>query len=489
MVPDLPGPIAEYMADLINEIPMNTSTNEKEKLIIENLFIEILKDDKLKNQLTQVISNVTKNTLKETNAKLGDAERTILELRANRTKAENINSKRIRDNLEITNPEKNTKAEGLNRKRNKGYLESTNLETSTNTEGLSGKRNKGNLDNSYLPEIFSNVKRNKDSIDDLQGILTAPKENANNEFTRVEFNPPRSRGNIKSITKIESNRNESETNEDDKTIKEDENILPRRKNNKPNRQKNNDGDLVKIEEYVITTARNEVDENTANTPPKRNNNKPNRQKNRDGDLVKIEEDITTTARNEFDENTLNTTPRRSNNKANRQKNRIGDLVKIEEDTTTVRNEIDENTSPKKNNIKPRQKERDEGFVKVKEAITTTLRNIIDENIPRRKNNKSNRQKDRGEEVKNEEGSTTIKNEIDEDENVTIQTDDSDKFTTIVTINEKTETTTPNIKPSTRRNPAKDTNRHSEKKKQPTKLNLEDLDERGKFHNGYNISNE
>lgn len=69
-LPTVASPIAEYMADIMNEIPRNKTKNEREKLIIENLFIEILRDDQLKNQLTEVISNVTKNTIGHNKVKI-----------------------------------------------------------------------------------------------------------------------------------------------------------------------------------------------------------------------------------------------------------------------------------------------------------------------------------------------------------------------------------------------------------------------------------
>lgn len=81
-LPTVPKPIAEYMADIMNEIPKNKSKNDREKLIIENLFIEILRDDQLKNQLTEVISNVTKNVISKTDIKIGTDD---LISRGNRT--------------------------------------------------------------------------------------------------------------------------------------------------------------------------------------------------------------------------------------------------------------------------------------------------------------------------------------------------------------------------------------------------------------------
>uniref|UniRef100_A0A8D9BH38 Alkaline phosphatase n=1 Tax=Cacopsylla melanoneura TaxID=428564 RepID=A0A8D9BH38_9HEMI len=198
----LPAPIAAYMADIVKEIPKNTSKNDREKMIIENLFIEILKDDKLKDQLTEVISNVTKNTLEQTSIKIGDAETAILSLRNNKT-------------------------------RNSGKTESTNGKT----ESGNGKRNKGNVKNENAIKVETSTKTTDSTKPDA--------------YTTAEFFPLRSRG--KNTSEKLENKDEEEDNEDNKSTTESTNV---RKKTKTQRQKTRDDD----DDDRATTVRNETDE-------------------------------------------------------------------------------------------------------------------------------------------------------------------------------------------------------------------------------------
>lgn len=174
-LPTVATPLAEYMTDIMNEIPKNTTKNQREKLIIENLFIEILRDDQLKNQLTDVISNVTKNTISKTNVQIS-TDGDLLATRSNKT----------RGNSKIEN--------SSNDKRNK----SSNKSETTTT----------------LP------------------VKTTERIRESNDITKVEFNLKKNRGNVKTVSKFEIWDDDEEDEDDNKAETDEANDIRKNKSGK-----------------------------------------------------------------------------------------------------------------------------------------------------------------------------------------------------------------------------------------------------------------
>ncbi|KAI5745080.1 hypothetical protein M8J76_008131 [Diaphorina citri] len=234
---DLPVPthIAEYMADIINEIPKNTSKNEREKLIIENLFIEILRDDQLKNQLTQVISNVTKNTISKTNVKIGDDEFTTVIARNNKTRSGN------------------------------------------KTEGTNGKKR-------------GNIKSNSTST---TAVPTTVRPSAQNGITQVEFNLNRIRGSSKFDSKKEDDDEDEKIEETiTTTIRndiEDEGVTVESddsENDTRDDSENNESTTPGTTPSIPTTTRRRPE---AVIDKNRNNNKKKQPTNTKADLETLDE--------------------------------------------------------------------------------------------------------------------------------------------------------------------------------------------------------